>query len=66
MEKYDQFQELNIEKNKSAELEKSINNLSSEIFQKNNEIENLKKSLNNIYESKSWKIIRKLNKLLNK
>ena len=59
-------EELNIEKNKSAELEKSINNLSSEIFQKNNEIENLKKSLNNIYESKSWKIIRKLNKLLNK
>ena len=59
-------EELNTEKSKSNELEKSISNLSNEIFQRNAEIENLKKSLNNIYESKSWKIIRKLNKLLNK
>ncbi len=58
--------ELNAEKNKTKELEKSINNLSNEIFQKDTEIGDLKKSLNNIYESKTWKIIRKLNKLLNK
>lgn len=59
-------QELNAEKSKSAELEKSINNLSNEIYQKDDKIRNLEKSLNNIYESKAWKLIKGLNKLLNK
>lgn len=59
-------EELNVEKNKTSELEKSINNLSNEILKKDEEIKKLKKILNNIYESKSWKLIRRLNKLLNK
>ena len=58
--------DLNIEKSKTNELEKSINNLTNEIFQKDTEIKNLKKSLDDIYKSKSWKLIRGLNKLLNK
>ena len=59
-------EDLNIEKSKTNELEKSINNLTNEIFQKDTEIKNLKKSLDDIYKSKSWKLIRGLNKLLNK
>lgn len=58
-------EELNYERKKSTELEKSINNLSNEIYAKNEEIEKLKNQLNQIYQSKSWKTIKKIKKIFN-
>ncbi len=58
--------ELNAEKSKSGELEKSIQNLTNEIIQKNQiisqqsvEIENITNKLNNIYQSKIWKHVKR-------
>lgn len=66
-------EELNHEKNTVKELEKSINNLSNEIFakdykllQQDNEIKKLNNNLNEIYNSKRWKLIEKLGGLRKK
>ena len=66
-------EELNHEKNTVKELEKSINNLSNEIFakdykllQQDNEIKKLNNNLNEIYNSKRWKLIEKLDGLRKK
>lgn len=59
-------QELNDEISKTKELKKSIQNLSCEIFAKDSEIKNLKDELKGIYESKSWKLIKGINKFLNR
>lgn len=58
--------DLNAEMDKSKELEKSIQNLSNEIFEKNAEIQQLKEKLEQIYQSRSWKMIMKINKFLNR
>ena len=59
-------QDLEHEKNTVKELEKSIQNLSAEIYEKDAEISNLQNTLDAIYQSKKWKIISKFGKLLNK
>lgn len=58
--------DLNAEMDKSKELEKSIQNLSNEIFEKDEEINQLKEKLEQIYQSRSWKMIMKINKFLNR
>lgn len=62
--------ELNSKKNTVKELEKSINNLSNEIYakdyklsQQDNEIKKLNDILNEIYNSKKWKIMKMISRL---
>ena len=62
--------ELNSKKNTVKELEKSINNLSNEIYakdyklsQQDNEIKKLNDVLNEIYNSKKWKIMKMISRL---
>jgi len=63
--------ELNHEKNTTRELEKSIKNLSNEIYdkdrelgEKENTIKKLQETLEGIYASRSWKLVQKISKLL--